>query len=258
MKQLLFICAAFTSMGVSAQVVAPSGVPLPSPPGRAVSDGRVFELVSVENMPMKPPPSEIENLRAGFKLKADDGVSHIEKSNSKVKNFFEHNKAAAGYLSANEMRASQPGVAKGRPVVPEVHRDLSAMKLSFKPAAFQRASLTAAAPAGTIVNGRWSGVERFFKIPDAGVAALTEIDLAATHGKYSMLKEAVNGAVNGGPAVSKVVMSDAGDSIEEVVWMNGSVYSHLVFGPNVVTAANGAKMKAVKQVSALSLAQELR
>jgi len=258
MKQLPLLCAALTTLGASAQIVTPSGKALPPPPGRAVSDGRVFELVSVENMPVKPPAGELEKMRASFKMKAADGVSHMEKSPEKVKGFFEHNKAAAGFLAATEARKAQPEAHKGRPPVPEVHRDLAALKLTFKPALFQRAKLVAVAPSGTIVNGNWTGVERFFQLPDAGIVVLTEIDLAATKGKFSMLKEAVNGAVNGGPAISKVIMDNAGDSIEEVVWMNGPVYSRLVFGPTLVAGTNGMKVKAAKQVTGLSLAQELR
>lgn len=258
MKQFLLLCAALTTLSASAQIVTPSGKVLPAPPGHKVSDGRVFELISVESMPMPPPAGEIKKMRDSFKVKAADGVSHLEQAPAKVKKFFEHHKAAAGYLAATEARKAQPGAAKMGAPVPQVHKDLAELKLSFKPVRFPRATLTAVAPAGTVVNGNWTGVERFFSIPGVGLASLTELDLAATKGKFSMLKEAVNGAVNGGPAISKVFLNELGDSVEEVVWMNGNVYSQLTFGPNVVTSAHGAKTKATRGVSGLSLAQEMQ
>lgn len=162
------------------------------------------------------------------------------------------------YLVATEARKAEPNAAvKGAPI-PEVHKNIESLKLSFKPVHFPRATLVAVAPAGTVVNGKWTGVERFFSISGVGLASLTEIDLAATKGKYSMLKEAVNGAVNGGPAVSRVFMNELGDSVEEVTWMNANVYSRLTFGPDVVAIAGGAKTKVARAVSGLSLAQEMQ
>lgn len=258
MKKMMLLCAAFTTFNATAQIATPSGAALPPPLGRVVNDGKVFEVTSVENLPMKPPEGEIEKMRDSFKAKAADGISHLEKSPAKVKEFFEHHKAAVGYLVANEARKAQPNVAKASAPVPEVHKDLTPLNLSFKPVHFPRAKLLSAAPAGTIVNGKWTGVERFFSIPGVGIASLTEIDLAATKGKYSMLKEAVNGAVNGAPAISKVFMNELGDSVEEVIWMNANVYSRLTFGPDVVSNASGAKTKATRGLSGLSLAQEMQ
>lgn len=258
MKYILVLCAALTTLSSSAQMITSTGAVLPEPPGRAVNDGRVFELTKMENMPVKPPAGEIEKLKGSFKVKADDGISHLQNSPVVVKNFFDHHKAAVSYLAANEARKAHPAAAtKGAPI-PEVHKDLESLKLSFKPVRFPRATLVAAAPAGTIVNGNWTGVERFFSIPGVGLASISEIDLAATKGKFSMLKEAVNGAVNGGPAASTVFINDFGDSVEEVIWMNGNVYSRLTFGPDVVATAGGAKTKRTKGVTGLSLAQEVQ
>jgi hypothetical protein len=59
--------------------------------------------------------------------------------------------------------------------------------------------------------------------------------------------------------ISKVFTDENGQSIEEIVWVNGNKLYMLTFGPDVVlSSAAVPKLKASSEVSAFSLAQELR
>lgn len=180
-----------------------------------------FALVDAVSLPRPPPPGELDKLR-----------SPLEKSDQQVKNFFDHAGAAMRYVQAAGLQHS--GTAR----VPEVYRDQSQLRLSFTPSVLDGARLFAVAPAGTRVGGHWTGTERFFELPQAGTVILTEIDLAASGGKFSMLKEFVNAEVRGSPAVAKVFMDGAGRSVEEVVWMRGHIYSHLQFGSTTAKEAS--------------------
>lgn len=135
-----------------------------------------------------------------------------------------------------------------------MHKDLSKLKIRFKPKALDRGTLIAAAPSGTKINDIWTGVDRFFQIQGAGSVRLSEVDLAASGGKFYMMKEAVNTRVHGKPAISRVFTDDDGHTIEEVVWVEGGKFNMLTFGPDV---SPGTKAKAAAHITAHSLAQEL-
>lgn len=247
MKAIL-IASVLTLASAHAADQGPGGSTPMSPPGAP------FELIPGVNMPMQAPPGEMEKLRS--LARASDGVSFLEKSEDQVKQFYEHARAAANYLEANAQR--QSGNVQGRPPGPQVVRSLDSLRLTFRPADLRRATLLAASPSGTIVDGRWTGVERFLRIPDAGTVVLTELDLAASNGKLMMFKEAVNTRVGGQPAMSKVIVDNSGATIEEVIWMKAGISYHLVYGPDMAAGPNGRKVKSAPAVSARSLAQELR
>lgn len=210
-------------------------------------------------MPLSAPPGAIEKMRANQKNIAADGISSIEKSNDKVRNFFEHAKTAEKYIaSKNDWFDWNKTAKKSDAPNPEVYSKLSEMKLTFTPAILARATLLAATPSGTKINGNWTGVERFFRLPGEGLVQLTEIDLKATNGKLFMLKESMNARINGAPAVAKIVSSDDGQTIEEIVWMNGNTISMLKYSPDSMPDKQGLKAKVANHVSGLSLAQELR
>jgi hypothetical protein len=142
----------------------------------------------------------------------------------------------------------------GDPSIPEVHEDLSTLKVRFQPKALDRATLIAAAPHGTKIDGAWTGVERFFQIPGAGSVRLSELDLAASEGKFFMIKEAVNTRVHGNPAISRVFTDTDGQTTEEVVWVEDGKLYMLTYGPDLPP---GTKAKANGHISAFSLVQEL-
>ncbi|MGH8808160.1 MAG: hypothetical protein ACREX0_09815 [Noviherbaspirillum sp.] len=213
----------------------------------------LVEFVSLEQMPLPIPKSEVEKMQKLSSAKAIDGFSSTEKSPEMVRGFFHHMNTAKT-LVANRLpeNAQQQ---KGGKHSPEVHKDLSNLKLAFKAASFNRGTLVAAAPSGTQIDNAWTGVERFFQIEGAGSVRLSEFDLGATKGKFYMLKDAVNTRVNGKPAISKVFTDDDGQSIEEVVWVSGNKFYMFTFGPDIVP---GSKVKAAAHISAHTLAQELR
>lgn len=247
MKAIL-IASVLTLASAHAADQGPGGSTPMSPPGAP------FELVPGVNMPMQAPPGEMEKLRS--LPRAGDGVSFLEKSDDQVKQFYERTRAAGKYLEANEQ--PQAGSAQGRPPVPHLVRSLAALRLTFRPADLRRATLLGASPSGTIVDGRWTGVERFLLIPNAGTAVLTELDLPASNGKLMMREEAVNTRVGGQPAMSKVIVDNSGATIEEVIWMKAGISYHLVYGPDMVAGPNGRKDKSAPRVAARSLARELR
>ena len=227
-----------------------------SAPGNPSSTNDLVEFVDLGHMPLPLPDTEIGKIQRGSSAKAQDGFSSIEKSPEMVRGFFD-NVNTAKTLVANRLPEStlEP---KGTSRAPEVHKDLSTLKLAFKAASFSRGELIAAVPSGTLIENAWTGVDRFFRVDGAGVVRLSELDLGATKGKFYMLKDAVNTRVNGKPAIAKVFTDEDDQSIEEIVWVSGNKFYMLTFGPDVVASRTGAKLKVAAHVSALSLAQELR
>jgi hypothetical protein len=222
-------------------------------PSQRSGDTQAAEVVSADNMPMAPPEGELEKLQNGIAARAPDGFSSVERSPEKVKGFFIHLNTVKAALANGQ----QAGFRKQADVAhsPEVHKNLSQLSLTFKAAAFDKGALIAVAPAGTKIDKSWTGLDRFFQLPGAGVMRLTEYDLGATGGKFFMAKEAVNTSVNGQPAISKVFVGENGLSIEEIVWVSGRKFYMLTFSPDL---AAGTQLKAAPHVSALSLALQLQ
>lgn len=244
MKKFIGLFITFAASNVFSQ---PSNLP-PSP----TTSGSVVEFVSLEQMPIPLPKSEIEKMQNSRPTVAADGFSSAVKSPQTVKGFYNH------MNMAKTLVASQlPGNAQqqnGGKRAPEVHKDLSTLKLTFKEASFNRGKLIAAAPSGTMIDNAWTGLDRFFQIDGVGMVRLSESDLTASKGKFYMLKTAVNTHVNGKHAISNVFTDDEGQSIEEILWVHGNKLFKLTFGPEVVPST---KAKIAQHINASSLAQEL-
>jgi len=240
-KQLIGLFAVCFSSSVLGQVA--------NGPASPVESGSVVEAVSLDKMPIPLPPGEVEKMRKNVPISAYDGFSTVEKVPEAVKGFFGHMNAAKKYLE----RQGQLN-EKGEREVPEVHKDMSTLKLTFKPAKFSRGGLIAATPSGTKVKDVWTGIDRFFHIEGAGSVRLSEVDLAASGGKFFMMKEAINTRVRGKPAISRIFSDEDGQTVEEVVWVDGNKLFMLTFGPEFVTEA---KIKR-SHLTAHSLAQELQ
>jgi hypothetical protein len=244
MKKIIGFLAVCTTSYVFAQ----AGV---GPSNQAPTVDAV-EIVSIDQMPLPLPPGEAEKMRNSSRAVATDGFSLMEKSPETVKGFFAHMNAAKTYIARQGTANGQQN--KEETGVPEIHKDLSKLKIRFKPKALSRGTLIAAAPSGTKIDDTWTGVDRFFHIEGVGSLRLSEVDLAATGGKFYMMKEAVNARVHGKPAISRVFTDDDGLTIEEVVWVEGGKFYMLTFGPNVTP---GSRVKAAPHINAHSLAQEL-
>lgn len=240
LKRIIGLLAVCVTSNVLAQANGPA-----SP----IQAGSVVEVVSVDKMPIPLPPGEVEKMRKNGPVSASDGFSIVEKVPGKVKGFFGHVNAAKNYLERQGQNNE-----KGERAVPEVHKDMSALKLAFKPVHFNRGGLVAAAPSGTKVKETWTGVDRFFQIDGAGSVRLSEVDMSASGGKFFMMKEAVNTRVRGKPAISRIFADEDGQTIEEVVWVDGDKFFMLTFGPDRIP---GTKVKA-SHLTAHSLAQELQ
>lgn len=106
-----------------------------------------------------------------------------------------------------------------------------------------------------MIGKKWSGVERFFEVDGGGRMRLTEFDMGATNGKFFMLKEAINARVHGKPAISKVFRDSAGQTVEEVVWVNGPMLNILTYSPKV---QEHRQTSTSTHISAYSLVQQIR
>jgi hypothetical protein len=103
-----------------------------------------------------------------------------------------------------------------------------------------------------MVNGTWTGVERYFRIEGCGYMRVYESDLAASNGMVFMLKSAINTTVAGKPDIS-----DHGQRIEEVAWGVGAMQYTVTYAPDQQSGRYGM-MKTNPAVSAFSLATELQ
>jgi len=192
--------------------------------------------------------------------KADDGFSGASKSSELVRQFFNNLEVVKGQqpLSAQEAEAMAEKMQHGKeiPTAPLVVRNITDLKVGFAPAAVRTGKLIGAAPQGTIVNGTWTGVERYFELT-GGYSRVSETDMAASGGMFFMNRAAVNTNVAGKPAISMVYTDERGTRLEEVLWVNGGKLFKVTYAPNLNQGRYGM-MKANPGVSALSLATELR
>lgn len=211
----------------------------------------LVEFVIIDKIPHPPIPRE--KIQKSL-TKAKDGVSSLEKSPETIKSFFDNvtivkkqleNKPLASLFSLKDMSYA-----------PKASKDLSTLKLTFKPLIFDKGKLIAVVPTGTLINNSWTGVERYFRIDSVNIARLSEYDLGASKGKFYMLKDAINTDVNGKKAISKVFINDSNQVVEEVVWVNGKKMYTLTFGYTDDISAQKSKSIA-SETSALSLAREL-
>jgi hypothetical protein len=140
---------------------------------------------------------------------------------------------------------------------PIIVSSLTDLKVGFTPASVRTGKLIGVSPQGTIVNGAWTGVERYFQIEDGGYSRISETDMAASGGMFYMNKTAVNTTVAGKPAISMVFIDDQGRRIEEVLWVAGPKLYKVTYAPKLQPGRYGM-MKANTAISAFALATELR
>ncbi|MBI3284812.1 MAG: hypothetical protein HYZ65_08190 [Burkholderiales bacterium] len=211
----------------------------------------VVELVNMEKMPLPLPPGEVTKMQGNTTMAAD-GFSSKENAPEMVKGFFDRLNIVNAYIARQSLANGLQN--KGEIAGPEVHKDLSTLKLSFKARSFNRGKLIAAVASGTLISNTWTGVERFLRIDGVGNVHLSELDLGASGGKFYMMKEAVNTQVRGKPAISKVFTDDDGRTVEKIVWGEGRILYMLTFGAD---RAPDIKTKAIIQTSAYLLAHDL-
>ncbi|MES2742247.1 MAG: hypothetical protein V4754_15030 [Pseudomonadota bacterium] len=226
-----------------------------SPTISAIPGGDRVQLVAVEQMPVPLPNDALKNTQSSSVAKAEDGFSSIEKSPETVRRFFNSLEIVKSQIAGQ----SQPEMMKleaGRLRAPVVFKNMSDLKLSFTAATIRKGELIGAAPQGTMIGDAWTGVESFYRIEGQGYMRLSETDMKATGGMFYMIKDAVNTTVLGKPAISKIFTVD-GQTVQEILWVNGSKLYTLTFVPDMEDGGLG-KFKVNSRISAKSLAQEIR
>ena len=213
------------------------------------------EFVTIDQLPVPVPPSELQKAKLASTAKADDGYSTLENAPHVVRQFLTNIEIVTSQVRSPASSSFKAG--RAIPRAPDVVRELSDLKLSFKTVALARGELIGATPRGTIIGDAWTGIDRFYRISGAGIMRLSETDMKASGGKFFMLKDAINTQVAGQPAISKVFIDGDGQTVEEVLWVNEHKLYTLTFAPEVKKGKFG-KAKSNIQVSATSLAQELR
>lgn len=250
MKSILCIALAVASATAFAQ----------SPPPKPIPSGKDrVQLVGVGQMPLPLPKSELQRLQTPM-AKADDGFSNLSNEPDRVRQFFNNLEIAKGpQASAQEAESFAEMMISGKqvPSAPLVVGKLTDLKVGFKPAAVRTGKLIAVAPQGTIVNGAWTGVERYFQIEGGGSSRISETDMGASGGMFYMNKAAVNATVAGKPAISMVFTDEQDRRIEEVLWVDGPKLYKVTYAPSLQAGRYGM-MKANTAVSAFALATELR
>ncbi len=216
-------------------------------------DGEFLEVTTPENMPLPLPDGELHKLQKANMTISNDGFSTIETSVERVSNFLAHFNAVK---SADQQQQHQ--LAAEKKYSPEIHKNLSKLNLGFEPASFANGTMLYALPIGTKLKDSWTGVERFFDVPGAGIARLTEYDLGLTGGKFFMAADSINTQVGGKQAISKIFADEKGQFIEEVVWVAGSKFYTLTFAPNLIEGKAGARQKAIAHIGAVSLAGSIQ
>jgi hypothetical protein len=220
---------------------------------QGATSGDLVEIKSMSEMPFPLPTSEVTKMQKGKITRAPDGFSSIESSPEIVNSFFGNlNRVNAQVANKPNVTLQHSDILRG----PEAQKDLTTLKLTFQPSTFNRCKLIGAVPTGTLLNNAWTGVERFYQLEGVGTVRISEIDLGASGGKFYMLREAVNTVVNGKQAISKVFIDGNNQSVEEIVWVNGTKMHTLTYAPNI-DSASSIKRSANQAVSAFSLAQEL-
>lgn len=251
MKNL--ICAAATLAYSSAFAQAPQAMPGPA----KGSADRVL-LVGADQMPL-PPPAGLRSMQ-NMSMRAEDGFSTVDKSPEQVRQFMDDLELVKRHQSsAAEATAFAEALKSGKaiPTAPVVVTSLGDLKLGLSPATVRSGKLIGAAPQGTIVNGKWTGVERYFHIEGGGYSRVSETDMAASGGMFYMNKAAVNTTMGGKPAISVVLTDEQGQRVEEVLWVNGGKLYKVTYAPDQQTGRYG-KMKMNSAISAVSLATELQ
>jgi hypothetical protein len=245
-------CVAFTVASAAAFAQAPPGLPRPTGKDHV-------QLVDPGQMPLPLPTAELLKLQSSM-VKADDGFSNTSTAPGRVRQFLNNLEIVKGQpASAREAEgfAERMISGQGTPTAPIVVKKLTDLKIGFTPANVRTGKMIGVSPQGTIVNGAWTGVERYFEIEGGGYSRISETDMAASGGMFYMNKAAVNATVAGKPAISMVFTDDQGQRIEEVLWVEGRKLYKVTYAPTLQSGRYGM-MKANTAISAFALATELR
>ncbi|NIA00248.1 hypothetical protein [Massilia sp. CCM 8734] len=248
------IVAAVTLACTSAFAQGPHAMPGPAKGGA----DRVL-LVAPDKMPLPPPPGQLHQLQRSAMIKAEDGFSTVKKSPEQVCKFMNELAVIKGRQStAAEAAAFVETVKSGKPIptTPIVVNSAGDLKVGFHAVAVRSGKLIGATPQGTIINGKWTGIERYFHIEGSGYWRVSETDLAASGGMFYLNKAAVNTTVAGKPAISIVLTDDQGQRLEEVLWVNGGTLYKVTYAPDQHAGHDGKKINSA--ISAVSLAAELQ
>lgn len=253
MKKLFCTAATFACASAFAQA------PQPMPGPAKGSTDRVL-LVGASQMPLPPPAAELRKMQNMSTMKAEDGFSTVDKSPEHVRQFMNDLELVKRTQSnAEDATAFVEALKSGKapPTAPVIVKSLGDLKLGFSTAAVRSGRLIGVAPQGTVLNGKWTGVERYFHIEGGGYSRVSETDLAASGGMFYMNKAAVNTSVDGKPAISVVMTDELGHRVEEILWVSGRKLYKVTYAPDQQPGRYG-KMKSNLAVSAVSLALELR
>lgn len=80
-------------------------------------------------------------------------------------------------------------------------------------------SAVAAIPSGPQKEGRWSGVQRYYRIGDGTRILLVQQDLAVTGGAQMLPAASVNASINGQPAAASAWVDGSGRRLRQVQWV---------------------------------------
>ena len=249
------ICATAAFVYANAVAHAPEAVP-----GPAKGSADRMLVIGANQMPLLPPAAELRKMQNMSTIKADDGFSPVDDDPERVRQFMNDLETVKSHQSsAAEATAFAEALTSGKAIAtaPVTVANLNDLKLGFSAAAVRSGRLIGASPQGTLVNGAWTGVERYFRIEGSGYSRVSETDMAASGGMFYMNKGAVNTTVAGKPAISIVFRGEQGRTVEEVLWVNGGKLYKVTYAPDLQAGRNGM-MKANSAVSATSLATELR
>lgn len=229
----------------------------PSMPGPTGKDR--MQVLGVGQMPLPLPKAELLKMQSASTMRADDGFSTAEKSPERVRQFINDLEIVTTHQSSHqEMEFFAEALKQGKtPAAPMVVRDINALRLTFPTVIARTGTFMGAVPQGTLVDGAWTGVQRYFHIAGAGHARISETDMGATGGMFYMNKAAINTTMAGKPAISMVFTDDHGQRIEEVLWVDGTKLYTVSFAPEMHKGRHGP-MKTNANISAFSLAGELR
>lgn len=112
---------------------------------------------------------------------------------------------------------------------------------------------------GVLKKNRWTTASRYFEMDDGSVVMLRESDYGASRGKVYFTPSMINLEINGKPASAVVLSGPDGQTLEQVVWVDGRIaYDMYVLRPKgfATKEANG-EVDAASQETAISLARKL-
>ena len=184
----------------------------------------ILRLVENGELPLRPPPVQNAN---GFQkeIENDEAVVAFFLTLSKVTEIIQGRVSpAAGTRSTNPW--------------PPISKDRGRFQFTFEPVVLKGAELLSIGPMGTLLKGKWTGAEQFYRLGDGSHVRIQEDHLAVTGGKLFLNRAAVNANVAGAPASLLVFRDKQGRRLEEVLWTDNGRMISLTFAPAVPNSAS--------------------